>query len=270
MTRVPFTNRYFAKHLLSVSRKWKLFTKAQSCVFSGPRILAGGLISLILLAVIYYFEDQSGKEILEIRPKIAELGNLPQDQIESVEFVLENRAKAKLEDVTVISSCGCTVTKMQTKEILPFATAELNVDFHSARKRGAISQPILVQYRVNDVLLTTRCDVRAYVEPTVQFKPEVILITSPEYAEMQLRKTIRLASDNQNLSIIRVFANFSAIRPTVSEQGGRAAQISVSFDMAALRSERMSHTSEPFVSVVLDDTPPRVIDVPIVFEEGIR
>jgi hypothetical protein len=103
------------------------------------------LFGLCLLQPLFCLEAQPQKQVEpELDPNIWDFGRLKEGDIVRHEFILKNDSSRKLLIHDVSTSCGCTVSKINDKELLPGASTSIEVEFNSKGYSGEIKQHIYV------------------------------------------------------------------------------------------------------------------------------
>jgi hypothetical protein len=90
-----------------------------------------------------------------------ELGKVTQGEKVASIFTFENKGKGPLVIMSATTSCGCTVTKYDTRPINPGDSGTLEVVFDSSGREGKQSKTIVVSSNASKptVLLRISCEV---------------------------------------------------------------------------------------------------------------
>ena len=110
----------------------------------------------------------TGQPKLELPTKRHDFGALDEGVTVSHEFTLKNSGASPLKIDQVRSTCGCTVAKLETKELAPGASTKLAVKFNTKNRQGAQRKTITITS--NDPESPHTLVVAAKVTPLLAFQ----------------------------------------------------------------------------------------------------
>ncbi len=90
-------------------------------------------------------DDSQGTPIAKFDTLFHDFGSVHQGERVVYAFTLKNKGTANLVIQDVIASCGCTVVKFPSEPIKPNETADVQVEFDSAGRKGMQYKHILVK-----------------------------------------------------------------------------------------------------------------------------
>jgi hypothetical protein len=96
-----------------------------------------GLLIFIFFLQAGYCADQSD-------PYTWDFGKLKHGEVAAHSFTLKNNSKKALKITAVNTSCGCTVSEVKKKVLLPGESTPVEIKFNSKGYSGAVKQFIYV------------------------------------------------------------------------------------------------------------------------------
>ncbi|MCM8791801.1 MAG: DUF1573 domain-containing protein [Candidatus Omnitrophica bacterium] len=100
-------------------------------------------VLLIILCFLYFTYITDAQNNIN-DPYIWDFGIVEEGEILEHKFLLKNNADKILNIKNLESSCGCTIPKIQKKEILPFESTEIFVRFNTKGYSGKVEKLVYV------------------------------------------------------------------------------------------------------------------------------
>ncbi|MDP2923044.1 MAG: DUF1573 domain-containing protein [Candidatus Omnitrophota bacterium] len=89
-------------------------------------------------------ETDTEKDTNENFSYVYDFGKVKEGRVLKHNFVLKNKSKKTLNIVNVNTSCGCTVSKVKQKVILPGKSTSIKVQFNCKGYSGPVSQHVYI------------------------------------------------------------------------------------------------------------------------------
>jgi hypothetical protein len=144
------------------------------------------IVTTILLALIansvrllyYVFADfavqsSRGSE-LTLSEEVIDLPNIHPGETGTAKFAIRNTSSAKLGDITVVPSCGCTVVSDVVSSLAPGAEATAELELNTNGLRGRREVTLLVSHSVRGIEKAQTALVRCNVLPFVTVEPRQV------------------------------------------------------------------------------------------------
>ncbi len=128
------------------------------------------LLGILALPAMSAAQDAEPAPLLKVEQSHVDLGIVREGGVYEFRYLLKNEGTAPLIIERVQSTCGCTVAKVDDRNIAPGASVTLHASFDSKRRVGKISKYITV--KTNDPQTPiTQLSFQAVVEALYQVKP---------------------------------------------------------------------------------------------------
>ncbi|MDD5097256.1 MAG: DUF1573 domain-containing protein [Candidatus Omnitrophica bacterium] len=103
------------------------------------------------------------QESVQINPRSWDFGKAKAGEILEHTFVYKNESKTVVELISASTSCGCTVSAIKKKTLLPGDSSDIAVTFNSKNYSGEVKQFIYLN-TTNPAESVVRFDIKAIVE----------------------------------------------------------------------------------------------------------
>lgn len=111
---------------------------------------------------------------LLVSPAVVDLGDVEQGKTKEVVFTLKNVSDQPIEQIELVSGCGCTIMKTVKSTLDPGESTQALGEFTTVRRRGPNSVSLLLEYVALGAEKQRILTVTADVTPFVVFKPTTV------------------------------------------------------------------------------------------------
>lgn len=223
-----------------------------------PRLL--GIICVIALLGIMFPSSTfaQAKSRLVIENPVYDFGQVQEGAKVTHNFVLKNEGDAELDLLRVVPGCGCTITNLEKKKLLPGEEANLGVEFDTEGFSGEKSKSIRLYSSDADSAVSV-LTLKGIIEPEILVEPKRVFFGNlfPDGRDQSVEVRVQIREESPlELVSIKNYSKFLSVEEI--ERSAKSARFLLRVDEEAAAGDLRDR-----VILNLKGGSPRSVNVPV-------